>query len=177
MKSRAALIALILFISASTTGQFILLKKYRSFKTVKFSRGDSITYKLKDKNAKWKYGHIGIIGDNYFMTENDSIPIDQISAIKIPREGLHFRSDGKMLIIGGLFFSSISVINDLINHSAIIFTKGQAISYSALLITGFILLNLPNKVCVINKRYTLRVYKEFPYNLQKPVKYIPSYKL
>ena len=85
------LVVLLIFITAPSHGQVLLLKNNRNFKTVQFAKGSIITYKLKDYPTEWKTAKIDMIGDDYFCIENDIVPLDKIIAVRIERQGLHYK--------------------------------------------------------------------------------------
>jgi hypothetical protein len=163
MRIYIALIVILFSISHGTFSQFLLLKKYRNFKFITISRGDTITYKQKGNHSVWKSGRIESISDISFTCQSDTVQIYNIAAIKIPRRNLHYKADGTILILGGIYFISISIINDLINHNDPHLTTSQLIIYPALVVTGIILRNLPVKNCKIGRRYSLQIIQSrFP---------------
>ena len=71
-----------------------------------------------------------------------------------------------MLIIIGGFFTSITLINELINHNRLSFTKAELILYPALIVAGYILRKIPDKKCVIGIKYSLEIIGAEKYQIR-----------
>ncbi|MCX6251635.1 MAG: hypothetical protein NTX61_12895 [Bacteroidetes bacterium] len=104
----------------------------------------------------WRTGTIDFIDDGSITINNEKIPLNEIQIIKINRKAIHYKNDGKWLIIGGAGFLAIDVFNRLTHHRPPGIAESTAILSASFIISGIILKLLSKKEYKIGHRFGLK---------------------
>ncbi len=157
MKRILFLFALLFTISLASEGQVMILKNKRHYKTYVIKEGDVLRYKLNENDAQWERGTIDSFDSTFLRINNARVYLKDIAAIEIQRKNLHYVQDGGMIMLAGVAYPTLVLLNSLFAWQKPHFTKTQRILFPAMILSGFGITRLQTKKCKIGKKYSLEV--------------------
>ncbi len=134
---KLSLIVLFVFLfSASLHAQKQLILIKRESVVLRFTEGEYLRCKLKDKQKK--EGKILRLSDTHIITSNDTLSITSIESLNVKgrRKVNVTRGIGGLLFIGGIGYFAIDQVNRLIVKGAEDFDKKVALTSLTMAATG-----------------------------------------
>ena len=135
----------------------MILKNKRHYRTYIIKEGDMLRYKLNESDAPWENGTIDSFDSTFLMINNARIYLKDIAEIEIQRKNLHYASDGGMIMLAGVAYPTLVLLNSLFAWQKPYFTKTQRILFPAMIVSGFGIACSQTKTCKIGKKYSLEI--------------------
>jgi len=151
-------IFLLIFLTSSygfSQGTLLVKKGYKT--KARFIPGNKISMEVDSMKFIELAGNIDEIGEDFIVVRGEVIAIKNIKMIRIQKGQLNYASWGINLMIGGVLYPIIYMINGALDGSRQYFSKGSIITGASLLLTGYLLFKLSYKKFDMNKAYFLRI--------------------
>ncbi|MBI2968979.1 MAG: hypothetical protein HYY40_14350 [Bacteroidetes bacterium] len=117
-----------------------------------FLENDEITYLL---NGRWSTGKIDSICDGFFIIHGVEIFLKDIQSVKIIRKSLNYREGGCMLIMGGIFFTTVELFNEVVNGEKPYISASTGILSSLFIFNGIIFELMSERKFILGEKFTL----------------------
>ena len=102
-------------------------------------------------------GEIDEIGEDFIVVNGEVIDINNIKIVRIQKGRLNYASWGANLMLGGIFYPVIYLVNGIFDGSGEYFSRGSLITGASLLLSGYIIMKLSFRKFDMDKRFFLRI--------------------
>lgn len=154
---KLCILILLLFSFSLIHAQGTLLVK-KGYKTkARFLPGKTISVEVENMDNSVYTGIIDVIGDDYFVINTVVIEIKNVILLTIPRGQINYNAFGTNIMIAGIGYPLIYLINGILDGSKQYYSKGTLITGASFFLSGWILKKIAYRKFNMTKKHYLRI--------------------
>ncbi len=102
-------------------------------------------------------GKINEIGEDFIVVNGELIETKNIKIVKIIKGQLNYASWGANLMMGGILYPVIYLVNGIIDGSREYYSRGSILTGASLLLSGYLIYKLSYRKFDMDKKFYLRI--------------------
>ncbi|MFC2098056.1 hypothetical protein ACFLSI_06950, partial [Bacteroidota bacterium] len=114
-----------------------------------------ISLKVENRYFSKITGHIEDIADDYIIVDGEMIELKIILQVIIPQKKINFASCGANLLLGGILYPAIYLVNGILDGSKQYYSTGSLATGLSMILSGALLYSMNNKKFNVKKRFHL----------------------
>ncbi len=155
---KAIFFIFIFFLHYSLTfaqGTLLVKKGYKT--KARFIPGKNINMEVDSMKFTKISGKINEIGEDFIVVNGELIETKNIKIVKIIKGQLNYASWGANLMMGGILYPVIYLVNGIIDGSREYYSRGSILTGASLLLSGYLIYKLSYRKFDMDKKFYLRI--------------------